>query len=160
MGALIQVTLTEKNNKTYSRTRLLSTWRVGKFWEVIDASTLSGVATRFHYQQRRDRRVSPSRYKTPITKSAFWQLVREATNETHINVQVDREYKHGEYRVVDEVYRFAVDDIVEAWDDPENSGYSYMIVEDVHFRIKKYRTTHTIDEIDAAASVSQSNSPS
>ena len=160
MGALFQVVLTEKNNKTYARTRLLTTERVGKFWEVIDSSTVSGVATRFHYEHLSDRRVSPWRLKTGITKAAFWQLAREPGNETHINCHVDRIYRHGEFRVWDEVFRFKVDDIIEAWDDPENDGYAYMWVEDVHFRKRLYRVTHTISELDLAASVSQSNSPS
>lgn len=160
MGALFQAVITEKNNSTYSKTLLMATARVGRFWEVTDTSTVSGVATRFIYEKRRDRRASADKYKTGVTKSAFWQLVREAENETHINVQVDRIWRHGDWRVHDEVFRMPVDWIIVAWDDPENTGYSYMLVEDAHFKVKKYRTTHTIDEIDSAASVSQSNSPS
>lgn len=155
-NALFQVTVTHKDGTAYAKTLLLSTAKVLDF-----QTDPEGAGTVFYYLERHDRNVPAILYKTNMTMAAFHALLLEAENEQWIYLEVteiQNVYSKKTSKPAVQVRRVSVDQIIKGYDRDTRS--SYLFVNRGPFEVLRYKTSHLIAEIDAAASESFSISAS
>lgn len=147
--ALFISTVIEEKGRTVSRSQLFNNKKIKQFKTQSDGNTV------FEYKEREDDRTPPFKYITEYSRAAFEGLAREADNEPYIWVNVLNN-KAGQ--PCNEMIKFATDSIVTGWD--VSDYHSLLFVDEGAWRVTKYLTSHTIEEISQAASQSISLSPS
>jgi len=154
--ALFQVTTTHKNGSVYAKTLLLETSIVCDFQD-----DPGGAGTVFYYRERQDRKFPATLFKTNMTSEAFHALLLEAENEQWLYLEVTEirnEYYGSSERPSIQTRRVNVEQIIKGYD--RDSRSSFIWVNRGPFEVLRFKTSHTIDEIDNVASESFSISVS
>jgi len=153
-SSLFQVTVTKKNRATYAETLLLTTAKVLDFYEDTDGAVI------FHYKDREDRRVKATEYKTAINGAAFHALLLGSENEQWIYIEVTEiaNVLIGKKEKIVRTVRLNIDQLIYGYDRDTRS--SYLFVDRGPFEMLRFKTSHTIAEIDDISSISFSISAS
>lgn len=140
--ALCRFTPTQKNRKAFTTELLINTNKVCDFYA-------SGTSVIFYYAELEDGRTPTIEYKTTSSRNAFHSKVREAANEKWVQLDVTQvnNKTHDGYMTIN------TDKIVKGWD--IDTASCYLEIERGQFDKVLLKTTHTIAEIDDAASASR-----
>jgi hypothetical protein len=143
--SLQQITLTQKNRTTVSRTELFNTALIEDF------KADSATTTVFHYTDLDNSKVKSNEYKTALTKTEFESLFDEELLNARMDLPVTEIWSPSP-RTVDETINVAVADFVRAWDIDASS--SWVLIKRGGFEVVKMKVSATIAEIEGAASTS------
>jgi len=147
--ALVNIVITEKNNKLLAKTYLFNTEKIVDF----HLRTGSTTVTEFFYSEVEGRRTKTNKYVTTLSKAAFEALFDIATYESRLDLNITQIFTPTVFDVV-RVQNFAVKGIQKCWD---IDGSSSMVEYDRgNFETIKVNAAHTLAEIAGAVSTSVS----
>jgi len=153
---LYQITATHKDSSTengfYPKALLLNSEKTVLY------NTNSSGTTDLLYYGRESRRISAHTFTTATSKVALRALMRESLAEPFINLDLSHIWRNGRWEAYDKYTVVSVKLIYWAYD--LDTASSVIVIEHGPFKSQKYKTSHTIAEIETAASASVSLSES
>lgn len=156
-SSLFIVVTTQKNRVDSAESLLLSTSKVLDFYEDSDGGTV------FYYLERDGRRDKAIEYKCALNGAAFEALLRGAQNNMWVYIEVTEIYNELNEGLVQrypngQTFRVNIDHIAKGKNRDTRS--SFLWIDRGAFELLRFKTSHTIEEIDDISSISFSISAS